>query len=207
MPRDFLPGEAANLHGHTLSSGIGRLLGDYLLSLFQNLPNLSEPDVPHVVQSTLQLVTAAISPTAETVREADSPIRNALLGRVQRYMDDHLLDPDLKPERICRDIGVSRAKLYQLFESSGGVMRQIQRKRLGRAYRALADLGRPRACIAEIAWRHGFSDEKYFHRSFKAEFGHTPNETFECARRPAGDRSAKQENVPAGLNVPWGVPV
>jgi AraC-like DNA-binding protein len=210
VPRDFLPGGAENLHGRTLSSGIGRLLGDHLLSLFLNLPDLRKQDVPHVVQATLQLVTAVVSPTADAVREADSPIRNALLGSVRRYIDDHLLDPDLTPDRICRSIGISRAKLYQLFEGSGGVMRQIQRKRLRRVYRVLADANRPKTRVAEIAWSHGFADEKHFYRLFKAEFGHTPSETLEHARDLPDDSVAaqsRQADRPFGWNVPWGVPV
>ncbi|MGS0896805.1 helix-turn-helix domain-containing protein [Burkholderia stagnalis] len=209
VPRDFLPHGAENLHGRALSGGMGRLLGDHMLSLFRNLPDLRQQDVPHVVQSTLQLATAAVSPTADTLREAERPIRDALRSRLLRYIEAHLLDHDLTPDRICRDIGLSRAKLYQLFEDSGGVMRQIQRKRLRRAYHALADLGRPRPRIAEIAWRHGFSDEKYFHRLFKAEFGHTPGETLERVRHSSGNPSAgrpDQADHPPGWNVAWGVP-
>jgi AraC-like DNA-binding protein len=209
VPRDFMPRGAGNLHGQTLSSGIGRLLGDHLLSLFRNLPDLRAQDVQHVVQSTLQLVTAAVSPTDDTVREAESPIRNALRASVLRYIDVHLLDPDLTPERICRGIGLSRARLYQLFEGTGGVMRQIQRKRLRRAYRVLADFSLPRRRIAEIAWSHGFSDDKHFYRLFKAEFGHTPSETLERARHSLDPSFAGQgdgADRPAGWSVPWGVP-
>lgn len=209
VPREFLPGGAERFHGRTLSSGIGRLLGDHLMSLFQNLTELREQDVPHIVQSTLQLVTAAVAPTADTVHAAESPIRNALWGSVRRYIEDHLLDPDLAPDRICRDVGISRAKLYQLFEGSGGVMRQIQRKRLQRIYHVLADLGRPRTRIAEIAWSHGFTDEKHFYRLFKAEFGHTPGETLERIRHPSEDldveRRMRADHAP-GWNVCWGVP-
>lgn len=39
------------------------------------------------------------------------------------------------------------------------------------------------ARYADIAWRHGFTDEKYFYRIFKAEFGHTPRETVEQFRQ------------------------
>ncbi len=209
VPRDFLPSHVANLHCHSLAGGIGRLLGDHLMSLFRNLSTLREQDVPHVVQSTLQLITAAVSPTDDTVREASSPIRNALRVRVQHYIDTHLLDRDLAPDRICRDIGLSRAKLYQLFEGGGGIMRQIQRKRLQRVYQVLADLSRPRAGIAEIAWRHGFSNEKYFYQLFKAEFGHTPTETLERAIRSpdrSTDERSKRAAPPVEWTLPWGVP-
>lgn len=211
LPRDFLPQQAEHLHGRTFTSGIGRLLGDHLRSLCRNLPTLREHDVPHVVESTLQLVTAVVTPTADAVRLASAPIRDALVNRIQRYIDINLLEADLTPDRICRDIGLSRAKLYELFEGGGGVMRQIQRKRLRRAYRLLANPNRARARIAEIAWSHGFSNEKYFHRLFKAEFGHTPNETVATVSgRPRGsvadrDLGSGEFTRPFEWTLPFGV--
>jgi AraC-like DNA-binding protein len=212
LPRDALPRHAERWHGRALSSGIGRLLNDHLRSLSRNLPVLRERDVPYVVESTLQLLTAAVVPTADTVRQASAPIRDALVNRVLRYIDMNLLEADLTPDRICRDIGLSRAKLYQLFEGSGGVMRQIQRKRLQRVYRLLANPNRARARIAEIAWRHGFSNEKYFYRLFKAEFGHTPNETVATTSggRPRAlttdrDRATGEIGRPFDWTLPFGM--
>ncbi len=177
IPRDLLPSSAALLHSETLTGAIAHILADHMSSLFANLSRLRQHEIAHVTHATLRLLIAAVSPTPDFLKEAEVPIRAALLRRVQRYMDVHLLEPDLNPDRICRDVGLSRAKLYQLFEGSGGVMHQIQRRRLRQAYRYLSDPARPRALIAEIAWNHGFPNEKYFHRLFKAEFGHTPHET------------------------------
>jgi AraC-like DNA-binding protein len=207
LPREFLPRQTEHWHGRTLSSGIGRLLADHLRSLLRNLPVLAERDVPFVVESTLQLLTAAVTPTADTVRMASAPIRDALVNRILRYIEVNLLEPDLTPDRICRDIGLSRAKLYQLFEGSGGVMRQIQRKRLRRVYRLLANPNRAGARIAEIAWRHGFSNEKYFYRLFKAEFGHTPNETVATASG-GKPRAIDRDRGPAEIGRPfdWTLP-
>jgi AraC-like DNA-binding protein len=208
LPREFLPQQAEHLHGRTISGGIGRLLGDHLRSLSRNLPTLREQDVPFIVESTLQLVTAAVTPTADAVRLASAPIRDALVNRIQRYIDANLLEADLTPDRICRDIGLSRAKLYELLEGSGGVMRQIQRKRLRHAYRVLANPNRTRARIAEIAWSHGFSNEKYFHRLFKAEFGHTPNETVATVsvRRRAGTADRDRGSDEVGRSFEWTLP-
>ncbi|WP_349962858.1 helix-turn-helix domain-containing protein [Rhizobium sp. ZPR3] len=212
VPRDLLPSRTQLLHGLTLAGGVGRLLGDHLLSLSRNLESLGEHEVPYVVQSTLQLLTAAVSLTPDTVVEAASPIKDALFNRILRYIDAHLLDANLTPDRICRDVGLSRAKLYQLFEGSGGVMRQIQRRRLHRAYQMLADPNRPQPHIAEIAWRHGFSNEKYFYRLFKAEFGHTPGDTLENIRAGsslkhiAAHRHREHDNRPLGWTLPFGVP-
>lgn len=211
VPRDLLPSQTELLHGQSLTSGIGRLLGDHLLSLFRNLAHLGSHEIPYVVQSTLQLLTAAISSTPDSLGEASNPIRDMLRDRILRYIDAHLLDADLAPDRICRDVGLSRAKLYQLFEGSGGVMRQIQRKRLRRAYQMLADPNRPQSHIAEVAWRHGFANEKYFFRLFKAEFGHTPRETLENMRSSAlkdaiGQHNPQDANLPLGWTLPFGTP-
>ncbi|NLS01302.1 helix-turn-helix domain-containing protein [Rhizobium sp. P38BS-XIX] len=211
VPRDLLPSQTELLHGHTLSSGIGRLLGDHLLSLFRNLGTFGADEIPHIVQSTLQLITAAVTSSPAMRDEASSPIRDMLLSRILRYIDAHLLDASLTPDRICRDVGLSRAKLYQLFEGSGGIMRQIQRKRLRRAYQMLADPNRAQPHIAEVAWRHGFSNEKYFFRLFKAEFGHTPGETLENIRASVSRYAAPQRpqdggGQPSGWSLPFGSP-
>lgn len=212
VPRYLLPGHATLLHDRTLRSGVGRLLGDQILSLYRNLSTLRQQDVPHVVQSMLLLMAAAVSPTPETLREASNPIRGVLLERIHRYIDAHLLEPDLTPEKICRDIGLSRARLYQLFEADGGIMRQIRRRRLRHAHQVLSDPQRQHVRIAEIAWTHGFSDEKYFYRLFKAEFGHTPKETMEHRFGPtympvgdvAGNPSSAGHSLP-GWTLPFGV--
>ncbi|MGB7191852.1 MAG: AraC family transcriptional regulator [Collimonas pratensis] len=212
VPRYLLPSHAALMHGHTLTSGVSRLLGDHLLSLFRNLSTLQQQEVPQIVQSTLLLMAAAVSPTVEAMREASEPIRSALLERIRHYIDVHLLERDLTPERICRDIGISRAKLYQYFEEEGGIMRQIRRRRLRHAYHMLADPQRQHVRIAEIAWAHGFPDEKYFYRLFKAEFGHTPKETVENRSDPvllpggiAVKKQWKGAASLAGWTLPFGV--
>ncbi|MDN7445002.1 helix-turn-helix transcriptional regulator [Burkholderia cepacia] len=193
VPRYLLPSHAAQAHGQTLTSGVGRLLGDHMLSLFRNLPNLRTHEIPSIVQSMLLLLAAAVAPTAQALHDARGPIDGALAERVRRY------------------IGVSRARLYQLFKEDGGVMRQITRRRLRHAYHVLGDPQRRHQRIAEIAWAHGFPDEKYFHRLFKAEFGHTPKETLECAAAPillpcdaAGDRWGDGGRL-AGWTLPFGV--
>ena len=109
-----------------------------MLSLFRNLPTLRTHEIPSIVQSMLLLLAAAISPTTQALHDARGPIDGALAERIRRYIDVHLLVSDLDPDRICRDIGVSRARLYQLFKEDGGVMRQITRRRLRHAYHVLA---------------------------------------------------------------------
>jgi len=79
-----------------------------------------ENDISHVAQSTIQLLCAAVFPTSERLRLASRPLDEALQARVQRYIDEHWAEIDLAPFQICRDVGLSRSKLYQLFEHNGG---------------------------------------------------------------------------------------
>lgn len=182
VPRDWLPADTGKLHGASLTRGVGSLFGDYLMSLYNTLPQLTRHDVPHIVRATTELLKASLHPELDTLAAAQTPIRDLLLQRIRRYIDDHLLQPDLTPGSICRDVGLSRAMLYRLFESAGGVMREIRQKRLYRVHQVLSSPDRPEERIRDIAWRHGFTDEKYFYRIFKAEFGHTPRETVEQVR-------------------------
>lgn len=211
IPRDFLPHQATSLHGQTLASGIGRLLSDHMQSLFRNLSTLVENDVPNVVQSAIQLLCAAVSPTSDRLREAGSPLNEALQTRVLHYIDEHWAELDLTPVKICRDVGLSRSKLYQLFEHNGGVMHQIQRKRLIQAYRVLSNPNRTGTRISEIAHKHGFPNEKYFYRLFRTEFGHTPRETaeraidFNAIRQQSSPSSLLETKYPSGWTLPFGL--
>ncbi|WP_260865460.1 MULTISPECIES: helix-turn-helix domain-containing protein [unclassified Burkholderia] len=86
-------------------------------------------------------------------------------------------------------MGVSRPKLYRLFQPDGGVMKLVQRTRLVRIRNMLADPARPRTRIADLAWRYGFASDKHFSQSFKAEFGHSPRETIEQSPRRSDEAS------------------
>ncbi|MEQ5842202.1 helix-turn-helix domain-containing protein [Paraburkholderia acidicola] len=180
IPRTDLPSEVEKLHGRSLVTGTGRLLADHIRSLVRNLPLLTTAEIPDVAQATMRLVNACVSTTPAALIEARQEIGTLLRQRVQCYIDAHLSSSELAPGRICKEIGISRAKLYQLFEHTGGIMRQIQRKRLERVRAILANPDRSRESIASIAERHGFVDVKYFNRVFKAAFGHTPGETLEA---------------------------
>jgi hypothetical protein len=48
-------------------------------------------------------------------------IRPISMDRVKAYLDAHLSLPALGPEDICWDLGISRATLYRMFASLGGV--------------------------------------------------------------------------------------
>ncbi|MCX4161384.1 MULTISPECIES: helix-turn-helix domain-containing protein [Paraburkholderia] len=179
VPRDLLPAGAEPWHGRSLTRGMASLFGHYLSHLYQTLPRLTTRDIPNVTKATMHLLTATLQPGRDAQVAAQVPVQNVLKDRVQRYIDAHLLQPDLTADRICRDVGISRATLYRLFDHTDGIMREIRHRRLYRVHQVLSTPRRPRERIRDVALRHGFTDEKYFIRIFKAQFGYTPRDTFE----------------------------
>ena len=109
----------------------------------------------------------------------DDPLRE----RVAQYIQQRLESTDLCPESIFREVGISRSRLYRMFEESGGVANYIRLCRLRGARAALLSPLRPR--ISNIASQLGFTSHAHFSRFFKRHFGYTPWEFATAGRGPA----------------------
>lgn len=202
IPRELLPEGAAKLHGESPQGATAQLLIDYLLSLRTNLPGMRPDVLPHAIQATRNLLRACLAPTRDTLHEANRELDALAARRIADYIERNLLAPELTPERICKDMGISRSRLYRLMERGGGVMHVIQRKRLLRARDALLDQSAARRRkIAEVAWAHGFVSEKHFSRAFRQAFGCAPSEIAEqwlgAVSAPGGRRARREAGAAA----------
>ncbi|MGK7869873.1 AraC family transcriptional regulator [Falsiroseomonas sp. E2-1-a20] len=176
MPRDGCPELGPAIEGcrtEPLASASGRLLGGFLQRIADELPSMRDAEIPRAVEATRALVTAAVSAGATPGLVDDKVVRAARLARVRAIIRQHLRSPDLTPESLCRLVGISRSRLYRLFEPVGGVVRDIQRERLRQAHRAIADPGDGRT-IQEISEELGFLEPTTFSRAFRREFGYAP---------------------------------
>ena len=100
--------------------------------------------------------------------------RTALADAIKVHIEEHLESSLLSTRSILQHFGVSRASLYRMFESVGGVRQFINDRRV---YRAALDIGRGplrRGEINAISERWGFSSGSSFNRAIKREFGVTP---------------------------------
>jgi AraC-like DNA-binding protein len=157
VPRDFCRDTAHLLDAmefSTLDGGMGRLLADYMTSLAQRLPTLDAADLPRLANATRAMILACVAPSPDNLELAQDPV---LLERARRFVQTNLFDPDLGAERLQRELGMSRSRLYRLFEPSGGVARYIQHRRLLDAHAALADASDHRR-IVDIAEQRSFND-------------------------------------------------
>lgn len=102
---------------------------------------------------------------------------NGLRRQIERMVSEHLHRPDLSPEWMANQLGISIRHLYRSFENSGdSVCRFIQRARL---QRCASDLGNPclrHENITEIAYRWGFSDSAHFSKIFKKQYQRSPRD-------------------------------
>jgi AraC-like DNA-binding protein len=169
VPRGMLKGD---VHGLVLreSQLAGRMLTRHLEQLVLSLPALELARMETLVESTMAVVQLCVdfSPAAEPGTSSD-PLRSRILDHIDANLDD----VELAPERIAREFGISRTRLYQLFLGNGGIKRCIRDKRLDAAFRDLCEEHQPK--IIDVAYRRGFSSERQFQRAFLARFGTTPS--------------------------------
>jgi AraC-like DNA-binding protein len=170
----YLPANA-KLHGLVLADGPGGFLAEYLLLLRRRLPGLNTRDAAWLSRATVAMVAACLAPSVKPLEEAFAPVNAVLFGRVERLVDSMLGDPQLSAQHVCASLGVSRSRLYRLFEPYGGVAQYIQRRRLAKIRTALVD-PQDRRRISDLAYTHGFVSAAHFSRCFRRHFGCSPSD-------------------------------
>ena len=175
----YLPDPGALL-GRPVSAreGWGAPLGSLLETLVEGLgaegtdkTPLPRPMIAEQVGTLLTLATGFHEPATE------SRHRGQLARRILRRIETDFADPDLSPEGLAAELGISKRYLQQLLAGSGtSFVQELTATRLDRASDMLSD---PRAgglSVGEIAFRCGFLDPGYFARAFRKRFGRTPSE-------------------------------
>ena len=111
--------------------------------------------------------------------------REALFDLILRFIEANLESRDLTTALILKRFGISRAGLYRLFESYGGVRAYISERRLIRATLDLARDAGERGHVSRAAERWGFSSDANFVRAMTSRFGATPGTLFHSQLMPA----------------------
>jgi AraC-like DNA-binding protein len=183
IPRPLLDAQLpanAGLHGLVLADGPGRFLADYLMLLRRQLPQLGEGDAAWVSQGTMAMVAACLAPSMKPSDEASAPVNAVLLNRVERLIESMLGHRQLSAQHLCAALGVSRSRLYRLFEPHGGVAQYIQSRRLEKIRAALLDPQDGRR-ISDLAYTYGFVSAAHFSRCFRRHFGYAPSDIRDLA--------------------------
>lgn len=190
VPRDLLHeamGVSADLHG-AMPDGVGaRLLSAYLINLARQAPAMRAFEAPDVSTATVRMIAAAFAQDARTRQAAAPAINRTLLRQIQQHIDAHLDDPTLDVDHLCRGFRISRATLYRLFESSGGIAQHVRQRRLERIHDQLL-AAQTRVHMAQLADRYGFGSAAHFSQAFRKHFGYSPSEARERAGAGVGAR-------------------
>ncbi len=103
--------------------------------------------------------------------------REQLVPAIRQYIDTHLSDPDLSPERIAKAHHISVRYLHRLFEGEGvTVGRLIYQRRVEECGAELARRGHASPTVSAVAARWGFRNPAHLSRAFRSVFGMTPRQ-------------------------------
>jgi DNA-binding response OmpR family regulator len=104
------------------------------------------------------------------------------MDRVIRIVESHLVNPDFDIGVLCRELSMSRTRVYQKIrslsgQSIGDFVRTI-RLRKAREIMTHEDVS-----LAEVMYRIGIQTQSYFTKAFKKEFGKTPSQFIQQVRK------------------------
>ncbi|GGE87404.1 helix-turn-helix domain-containing protein [Stappia taiwanensis] len=182
LPRNVLEPhlkEAGDHHMQVLAGDnpMTRLLQQHMHSLKALAGDMSLTEAAEASAATIALVAACLNATGPSGHGPEPGIGYAFLTRARQVIEDRLADPELTPAQVARLAGVSRTRLYEMFEPFGGVRSYIRERRLGRALRMLLDKRCRHQPIGAIALACGFLNDSAFSRAFKQRYGMAPRET------------------------------
>jgi YesN/AraC family two-component response regulator len=104
------------------------------------------------------------------------------MDKLLSIIESQLINPDLDIEYLCREIGMSRTKLYQKIKSITGqsIGEFVRTIRLRKAVEIMTHEDVP---LTEVIYRVGIQTQSYFSKAFKKEFGKTPSQFLSEIRR------------------------
>lgn len=152
------------------------MLRDHMLSLTRLSQRMSAAQASAMVPATVALAAACLNTTGRDTPGASNGVAFASMVAARRLIDNRLSNESLSPDWLARQLGVSRAKLYRMFEPVGGIAQYIRNRRLRRAMLELRAEHYRQLPIYEIALRAGFTSETTFGRAFRQRYGVTPRE-------------------------------
>jgi len=97
-----------------------------------------------------------------------------LIQKAIAIVENHLEEPEFSVEQMSKELGMSRGQLYKKL-SSLTAKSPVEFIRLIRLQRAAQLLNKSQLTIAEIAYKVGYNNAKYFSKHFKEAYGVLPS--------------------------------
>jgi AraC-like DNA-binding protein len=183
-------GDVQGLHGYLIGELESGLLSAVLRALIEQVDHLPFGAHAAITRTLVDLLSVAINPFGAGARAEFYRLEHVRFETVRRLIEANIEQPDFSIADITGATGISRAGLYRLFESCGGVARFIQMCRLQQLRARLDNRACDQLSLAELAPKLGFSDESHASRLFKQAFGVAPG-----AYRAASIRGTQDPTV------------
>jgi len=155
-------------------SGLAAPVGSFLTGLLDGLDQGTVTETDGLTDGVVGLLRSLFGGARPAVPDDPAAL---LLHRIHAYIERHLADPGLGPERIARAHFISVRYLHKLFQHEGAtVSRFVQRRRLERCRRDLSDPALAGRTIESICSAWGMPNPDHFGRVFRAAYGCPPRQ-------------------------------
>jgi AraC-like DNA-binding protein len=162
-------------------SSLAGMVKAYLDAFAGQLDALDQSETGLIADNFCRLLAVACGAPAGEHQEA---VRLARLEQAKRYIDLHLADPEMTPQKVAAALNMPVRQLHLLFEPSGTSFSQyVLRRRLEECRAALLNPVGDRS-VTDIALGFGFNSLWTFNRTFRRAFGITPSEARGGAAAP-----------------------
>ncbi|MEO0452291.1 MAG: AraC family transcriptional regulator [Pseudomonadota bacterium] len=145
-------------------------------------------------------IAIGVDPQREDVR---AYARDAMFRQICRFIEQNLEDPDLSTKTLLDQFGVSRATLYRMFESLGGVRNYVTHRRAMSALFFLSKNDGRRGFVQAACERWGFSSPANFNRTIQRLFGNSPKALFHDRKGARRERLSLTDFIYGYLDVAY----
>ncbi len=159
----------------TSEQPLAKMAVSHMKMLFDLMGSFSEEEAVHAMSPMTALMASALNGSADTVEKGNESVDASRCKQVRILIEQNLAIK-VCVQDICAKFGISRAKLYRMFEPYGGINAYVQERRLRHCAHALVSPQQVKRRIYDIAYHFGFTSEAHFSRAFRARFGASPSE-------------------------------
>ncbi|MFF2963298.1 helix-turn-helix domain-containing protein [Streptomyces sp. NPDC057963] len=183
IPKTLLPFPARLLNRLSASripadEGFSELLATFLTQVTSNAHRYRTSDGVRLAMVLIDLLGGTVAHCLETDNALPPESRHRVLFlQVQRFIRQHIGDPDLSAETIALAHHISVRSLHRIFQQEGTTVRALIRSlRLDGCRHDLANPLHRHRTIQGIAARWGFPRPADFTRAFRTAYGMPPSE-------------------------------
>ena len=163
----------------TTEKGSGRLLNHQIAHTLHLTTNfeLSSVELQLLQQQLLDLIIHTLHrPTLSLADSQVSTIKAAHLQRIENFIYFHLADSQLSPQSVSQACYISERYLHLLFKDLPYTFAEwVKLTRLTMANKLL--MKGNHNSVADVGYQVGFTDQSYFSRIYKQQFGYSPKDT------------------------------